>query len=193
MLGAFLCFGLVKAQTVSGTVSDANGPLPGASVLVKGTTNGTQTDFDGNYTLNNVEGAATLVFSYIGYKTQEIAVNGQSSIDITLAEDAQALDEVVIIGYGQTTVKDATGAVSAVTSEDFNKGVISSPEQLIQGKTAGVQIAQGSGEPGSGVAIRIRGTSSVRSNNNPLFVVDGVPLPSGDTSSEGTKLSPKDN
>lgn len=188
LLGAFLCFGLAKAQTVSGTVSDANGPLPGASVLVKGTTNGTQTDFDGNYTLNDIGDAATLVFSYIGYKTQEIAVNGQSSINVTLEEDAQALDEVVIIGYGQTTVKDATGSVAAVTSEDFNKGVISSPEQLIQGKTAGVQIAQGSGEPGSGVAIRIRGTSSVRSNNNPLFVVDGVPLPSGDTSSEGTNI-----
>ncbi|WP_108422627.1 SusC/RagA family TonB-linked outer membrane protein [Flagellimonas amoyensis] len=188
LLGAFLCFGMIKAQTVSGTVSDGNGPLPGASVLVKGTTNGTQTDFDGNYTLNNIDGSATLVFSYIGYKTVERAVNGQSTINVTLEEDAQALDEVVIIGYGQTTIKDATGAVAAVTSEDFNKGVISSPEQLIQGKTAGVQISQGSGEPGSGVAIRIRGTSSVRSNNNPLFVVDGVPLPSGDTSSEGTNI-----
>ncbi|CAN0371520.1 unnamed protein product, partial [Ectocarpus sp. 4 AP-2014] len=105
-----------------------------------------------------------------------------------MVEDAQALDEVIIIGYGQTTVKDATGSVASVTSEDFNRGVISSPEQLIQGKTAGVQISQSSGEPGSGVAIRIRGTSSVRSNNNPLFVVDGVPLPSGDTSSEGTDI-----
>ena len=133
LLGAFLCFGLAKAQTVSGTVSDANGPLPGASVLVKGTTNGTQTDFDGNFTLNNVEDTATLVFSYIGYKTVEIAVNGQSTINVTMEEDAQALDEVVIIGYGQTTVEDATGAVAVVTSEDFNQGVISSPEQLIQG------------------------------------------------------------
>ena len=148
LLGAFLCFGMVKAQTVSGTVSDANGPLPGASVLVKGTTNGTQTDFDGNYTLNNIDGAATLVFSYIGYKTVERAVNGQSTINVTLEEDAQALDEVVIIGYGQTTIEDATGAVAVVTAEDFNQGVISSPEQLIQGKTAGVQITQSSGEPG---------------------------------------------
>ena len=188
MLGAFLCFGLVKAQTVSGTVSDANGPLPGASVLVKGTTNGTQTDFDGNYTLNNVDDAATLVFSYIGYKTQEIAVNGQSTIDVTLAEDAQALDEVVIIGYGQTTVKDATGAVSAVTSEDFNQGVISSPEQLIQGKTSGVQITQSSGEPGAGIALRIRGTASVRSNNSPLFVIDGVPVTNESVSASGADV-----
>lgn len=188
MLGAFLCFGLVKAQTVSGTVSDANGPLPGASVLVKGTTNGTQTDFDGNYTLNNVEDSATLVFSYIGYKTQEIAVNGQSSIDITLAEDAQALDEVVIIGYGQTTIKDATGAVAAVTSEDFNGGVISSPEQLIQGKTSGVQITQTSGEPGAGIALRIRGTSSVRANSSPLFVIDGVPVTNESVSASGADV-----
>ncbi len=176
LIGAFLCFGLAKAQTVSGTVSDATGPLPGASVLVKGTTNGTQTDFDGNYALNDVSDSDILVFSYIGYKSVEVAVNGQSTISITMEEDAQALDEVVIIGYGQTTVKDATGSVSAVNSEDFNGGVITSPEQLIQGKTAGVNIQQTTGEPGAGIQINIRGANSVRANNNPLFVVDGVPL-----------------
>jgi len=187
MLGAFLCFGLAKAQTVSGTVSDATGPLPGASVLVKGTTNGTQTDFDGNYTLDGIEDSSVLVFSYIGYKTVEVGVNGRSTVNVTLEEDAQALDEVVIIGYGQTTIKDATGAVAAVTSEDFNGGIISSPEQLIQGKTAGVQITQASGEPGAGIALRIRGTTSVRSNNNPLFVVDGIPLTS-DTAPESGNI-----
>ena len=183
-----MCFGLASAQEVSGTVSDATGPLPGASVVVKGTTNGAQTDFDGNFIISDVDASSTLVFSYIGYKTQEVVVGNQTTLNIMMEEDAQALAEVVIIGYGTTTVKDATGAVSAVTSEDFNGGVISSPEQLIQGKTAGVQISQGSGEPGSGVAIRIRGTSSVRSNNDPLFVVDGVPLPSGGSSSEGTDI-----
>ena len=188
LLVAFLCLGLAQGQEVSGTVSDATGPLPGATVIVKGTTTGAQTDFDGNYILTDVPNDATLVVSYIGYATQEVAVNGQSTINVTLQEDAQALEEVVIIGYGTTTIKDATGSVASVTSEDFNKGVISSPEQLIQGKTAGVQIAQGSGEPGSGVAIRIRGTSSVRSNNNPLFVVDGVPLPSGDSTSDGGNI-----
>ena len=185
VLGAFLCFGMIKAQTVSGTVSDSNGPLPGASVLVKGTTNGTQTDFDGNYTLNGIDGTATLVFSYIGYKTQEVAANGRSTINVTLEEDAQALDEVVIIGYGQTTIKDATGAVAAVTSEEFNGGVIASPEQLIQGKTAGVQITQTSGEPGAGMNLRIRGSNSIRSNNNPLFVVDGIPLSGESTTPSG--------
>ncbi len=182
LFSALFFVGLTQAQTVTGTVTEPNGPLPGANVLVKGTTNGATTDFDGKYTLNNVAEGSTLVFSYVGFANQEIPVNGRSTIDVLMTEDSNALDEVVVIGYGQTTVKDATGAVSSVTSEDFNKGVISSPEQLIQGKTAGVQIAQNSGEPGAGVAIRIRGTSSVRSDNNPLFVVDGVPLPSGDTS-----------
>jgi len=188
LVGAFLCFGLANAQTVSGTVSDANGPLPGASVLVKGTTNGTQTDFDGNFTLNNIGGTDVLVISYIGYKTSEVAINGRSSINVTLEEDAQALEEVVIIGYGQTTIEDATGAVAVVTAEDFNQGVISSPEQLIQGRTAGVQITQSSGEPGAGINVRIRGTSSVRSNNNPLFVVDGMPLSGEDVSAGGNDL-----
>ncbi len=186
LLGAFVCFGTIQAQTVTGTVSDASGPLPGASVVVKGTTNGTQTDFDGNYTLNDVPGDATLVFSYIGFATQEVAVNGQTTIDVTLQEDATALDEVVIIGYGQTTVKDATGSVTAVTSEDFNAGVIASPEQLIQGKAAGVNIQQTSGEPGAGIQVNIRGAKSVRANNNPLFVVDGVPLFGQNTDAQGT-------
>lgn len=194
LVGAFLCFGLVQAQDVSGTVSDANGPLPGASVVVKGTTTGTQTDFDGNYTLSGVPSDGTLVFSYIGYASQEVAVNGQSTINVTLAEDATALDEVVIIGYGQTTVKDATGSVTAVTSDDFNSGVIASPEQLIQGKTAGVNIQQTSGEPGAGIQVNIRGSNSVRGDNNPLFVVDGVPLfgqstdASGDTGQGGSAV-----
>lgn len=187
LVGALLCFGFAQAQEVSGNVSDANGPLPGASVVEKGTTNGTQTDFDGNFTINVGENA-TLVISYIGYSTTEEVVNGRSTVNITLAEDAQALDEVVIIGYGTTTVKDATGSVVAVTAKDFNGGSISSPEQLIQGKTAGVQITQTSGEPGAGIEFRIRGTNSVRSNNNPLFVVDGIPLAGDDTSAQGQDI-----
>jgi TonB-linked SusC/RagA family outer membrane protein len=193
LVGAILSFGLAKAQEVSGSVTDANGPLPGASVVVKGTTNGTQTDFDGNYSLDNVDGDATLVVSYIGYSTQEVALNGRTTVNVVLAEDAQALDEVVIIGYGTTTVKDATGAVSAIKSEDFNGGIIASPEQLIQGKTAGVQITQSSGEPGAGVNIRIRGANSIRSNNNPLFVVDGIPLSAESTTPGGGDVQNGEN
>lgn len=193
ILGAFLSFSVTQAQEVTGMVSDASGPLPGASVIEKGTTNGTQADFDGNYTIS-VGSDAILVVSYIGYKSMEVAVNGRPSINFTLEEDAEALDEVVIIGYGTTTVKDATGAVTAVTAEDFNGGLIASPEQLIQGKTAGVNIQQTSGEPGAGIQINIRGSNSVRANNSPLFVVDGVPLsggdsaPSGDTGFGGTAV-----
>jgi len=173
---SLLLAGMAQAQTVSGTVSEPNGPLPGANVLVKGTTNGTTTGFDGNYTLNDVATGSVLVFSYVGFAPQEVAVNGRSTVNVTLQEDAAALDEVVLIGYGSTTVKDATGTVASVTSEDFNQGVIASPEQLIQGKTAGVQISQSSGEPGAGINVRIRGSNSIRSGNNPLIVVDGVPL-----------------
>ena len=182
--GAFLCFGYTQAQTVTGTVSDSSGPLGGASVVEKGTTNGTVTDFDGNYTLN-VGGDATLLVSYIGYKTSEIAVNNQSTVNVNLEEDATELEGAVVIGYGTTTVKDATGSVTAVTAEDFNKGVISSPEQLIQGKSAGVQITQSSGQPGAGIALRIRGTGSVRANSSPLFVIDGVPVSNQGVSAQG--------
>jgi iron complex outermembrane receptor protein len=181
LFSAITWAGVLQAQTVTGTVTEPNGPLPGANVLVKGTTNGTTTDFDGNYTINDVPSDATLIFSYVGFAQQEIPVNGQSSINVLLEEDNNTLDEVVLIGYGQTTVRDATGSVSSVTSEDFNKGVITSPEQLIQGKTAGVQISESSGEPGAGVNVRIRGTNSIRSGNNPLFVVDGIPLTTGGT------------
>ncbi|CAM4045493.1 SusC/RagA family TonB-linked outer membrane protein [Gillisia hiemivivida] len=177
---AFLCFSMVNAQqTVSGTVTDESGPMPGATVAIKGTSTGTTTDFDGNYTINNVPDGGILVFSFIGYETQEIGVNGRSTINVNLAADAAELEEVVLIGYGTTTIKDATGSVASVTSEEFNKGVIASPEQLIQGKTAGVQISETSGAPGAGINVRIRGSNSIRSGNNPLFVVDGVPLSSG--------------
>ncbi|MCM4156561.1 SusC/RagA family TonB-linked outer membrane protein [Gramella sp. AN32] len=176
---AFLCFSMAKAQSVSGTVTDETGPLPGATVLVKDTSNGTTTDFDGNYTLNNVPADAVLIFSFVGYTTQEIGVAGRATIDVNMATNASELEEVVLIGYGTTTIKDATGSVSSVTSEEFNKGVIATPEQLIQGKSAGVQISETSGAPGAGINVRIRGSNSIRSGNNPLFVVDGVPLGSG--------------
>jgi iron complex outermembrane receptor protein len=182
VFSAIFMFGSIAfAQTVSGVVTEASGPLGGVNILEKGTSNGVLTDFDGNYSISTTMENPVLVFSYIGYLTQEIAVAGQTNLNISLAEDAAVLDEVVVIGYGTTTVRDATGSVASVKAEDFNGGIISSPEQLIQGKTAGVQISSSSGEPGAGVAIRIRGTASVRSNNNPLFVVDGVPLSDGGT------------
>lgn len=178
---AFMLISTVQAQTqtVSGTVTDVSGPLPGANISVRGTSNGTITDFDGNYVLNNVPPDAVLIYSFVGYTTQEIGVNNRSVINVNLASDASELEQVVVIGYGTTTIRDATGSVASVNSEDFNKGVIATPEQLIQGKTAGVQISETSGAPGAGINVRIRGSNSIRSGNNPLFVVDGVPLASG--------------
>nr|WKN39476.1 TonB-dependent receptor [Tunicatimonas sp. TK19036] len=176
-------------KTVSGTVSSAEeGPLPGVNVLVKGTSSGTVTDLEGNYRLTLPEGGTTLVFSSIGYANQEVEVGSQTTIDIVMEEDVQSLSEVVVIGYGTQEKRDATGAVASVKAEDFNGGVIASPEQLIQGRAAGVQITQASGEPGAGINIRIRGTSSVRSGNNPLFVIDGVPLAGDNVSGGGTDV-----
>lgn len=174
-------------QSIKGVVSDSDGSLPGVSVTIKGTSTGVQTDFDGNYNINTNQGDV-LVFSYLGYKTEERTVGSQTVINVTMTQDTTELDEIVIIGYGSTTVKDATGAVASVRAEDFNKGIIATPEQLIQGKTAGVQISSTSGAPGAGVNIRIRGSNSVRSNNNPLFVVDGIPLSGGATSSGGNVI-----
>lgn len=187
LLGALSIASVAYAQTtVSGTVTaPEEGALPGVNVLVQGTSTGTVTDLDGNYNVTLPEGSDVLVFSSIGYVTQEIQVNGRSTINVELQADVQSLSEVVVIGYGTQEKRDATGAVSSIKSEDFNQGVIVSPEQLIQGRSAGVQITNSSGEPGGGMNIRIRGTSSVRSGNGPLFVVDGVPLAGDDVSGGG--------
>lgn len=174
LAGAFLCFGYTQAQEVSGTVSDANGPLPGASVLVKGSTNGTQTDFDGNYKIGNVSANATLVISYIGYKTQQVAVGGQSTISVTLVDDAQALDEIIVVGYGTQVRKEITSAITSVNEEDFNQGVVNDAASLLQGKVAGLSIYNKGGNPNSNPTIRLRGISTVGGNLEPLVVIDGV-------------------
>ena len=173
-VAAFLCLGLLQAQEVTGTVSDASGPLPGASVVIKGTTTGTQTDFDGNYTINVDGDSAILVFSYIGYKTSEIAVAGQTNISLTLEEDAQALEEVVITGYGSQQKKEITTAVTSVNVEDFNQGTINEPTQLLQGKVAGLTVVNKGGDPNTNSTIRLRGISTIGGNQQPLVVIDGV-------------------
>lgn len=173
--------GLNYAQSmVSGTVTEQSTalPLPGVNVLIKGTSTGTATDFDGNYQINAKAGDI-LVFSYVGYITKEVPYSGQSPLNVSLAEDASQLDEVVIIGYGTAKKEDLTGSVDMVTSEDFNQGPVVSAQQLITGKVAGVTVTSGSGAPGDGQEIRIRGNGSLSLNNNPLIVVDGVPLDGG--------------
>ena len=183
-----LCTSLTYSQDVSGTVSDASGPLPGASILVKGTTNGAQTDLDGKFTIRNVGANAVLVFSYIGLKAQEVNVAGKTSVKVILKEDSAELNEVIVVGYGTVKKKDATGAVDQIGAKDFDNVASPSPAQLLRGKVAGVQVTQSSGEPGAGVAIRVRGNTSIRSGNGPLIVIDGVPLDGGNVSGGGDNL-----
>ncbi len=186
-LSIMLTTSIIFAQTVTGTVTGDDGPLPGVNVIEKGTTNGVITDFDGKYSID-VGADAVLEFSFIGYATQEVVVNGRSVIDVKLVEDTQALDEVVVIGYGQTTKRDATGAVDAISSKDFDLVGAASPAQLLRGKVAGVQVASSSGEPGAGVNIRVRGSASLRAGSNPLIVIDGVPLDGGNISPQGNNV-----
>jgi len=163
--------------TVTGTVQDQSGqPLPGANILEKGTTNGTQTDFDGNFEITISNADAILSVSYIGFSSKEIAVNGKNSITVSLEESAAALDEIVVVGYGTQKKSDLTGSVSSLKSEDLNPGANASVDQMMLGRAAGVQINQSSSAPGGGLSIRIRGASSLNASNEPLYVVDGFPI-----------------
>lgn len=167
-----------QRRTVQGVVRDASDqlPLPGVTVMEKGTRNGTVTDLEGRFSITVENDASVLEISFTGYERREIPVRDQTELSISLSPDIQNLDEVVVIGYGTARVKDLTGSVSRVSEKDFNQGINVSPDQLIQGKVAGVDIINNSGAPGSAVTFRIRGASSIRSGNQPLFVVDGVPL-----------------
>jgi TonB-linked SusC/RagA family outer membrane protein len=159
-------------STVTGTVTDSDGaPLPGANVLVKGTTNGTQTDFDGNYTINATSDA-TLVFSYLGYASQEVAINGQSTVNVSMADDASQLEEVVVLGYASQTRGDLTGSVASVNLEEATKQPIVNAAEALEGRVTGVTVVN-SGSPGSSPKINVRGFGSTN-NTNPLYIIDGV-------------------
>ena len=175
-----VCSTAVLAQgKVSGTVVDANGePVIGASILVKGTSKGTVTDFDGNYNIPSVPQNATLVFSYVGFRTQSVAVAGKSQINVTLEEDKQLLDEVVVVGYGVQRKSDVTGALTRVGEKELNAKPVANAFEALQGKAAGVDITS-SERPGTVGSIKIRGTRSLNASSEPLYVVDGVPLQSG--------------
>ncbi len=174
ILPVFLLLGsFIYAQTVTGVVSDASGPVPGANVILKGTTTGTVTDFDGNYSIA-VNNGDILVFSFVGYLSQEISYTGQATIDVLLQEDAALLDEVIIVGYGSAVKKEITTAVTSVNAEEFNQGVISDPVQLLQGKVAGLSVYNKGGDPNSNGVIRLRGISTVGGNTETLVVIDGI-------------------
>ena len=166
---------VLSQNPISGSVLDEKGiPIPGVNILIENTQRGTTTDFDGNYTIDISDGEV-LVFSYLGFKTQEITYTGQTEINVTLKNDTDQLEEVVLIGYGTSTKKDLTGSVTAITEKEFTKGNIITPENLISGRVSGVTVKT-SGAPGSGSEIRIRGGGSLNANNQPLIVVDGLPL-----------------
>lgn len=160
--------------TVTGTVTDNLGPVIGASIQVEGTSNGCITDIDGNYSLPNVPANSTLVFSYIGYQTQKVAVNGKTKIDVQLAEDSQLLQEVVVVGYGVQRKSDLTGAVASVKTADALKGTpTGNVSDALQGRMAGVSVLSGSGNPSDDNTIRVRGINSITAETGPLVVIDG--------------------
>lgn len=164
-----------QGKRVTGVVLDNAGiPIIGANIIVKGTTNGTVTDFDGNYTLEEVPADAVLVISYIGYLSQEIPVGNQTNIKVTLVEDTQALDEVVVVGYGTMRKSDVTGSIASTKGADILKGQSFSALDGLKGKASGVNIFSNSGQPGSDIRVLIRGVSTINSSTDPLYVVDGV-------------------
>lgn len=173
-----LPFGLLAQNTLKGVVLDGSSsqPLPGVNVLVAGTTNGTTTDFDGNFTLTNIKKGDKIVFSYIGFKDETVTYENQTTVTITLQENQQELKDVVVIGYGTTTKKDATGSLQSITTKDLNKGAIVSADQLLTGKAPGVRITNNGGQPDSAPNIRIRGGASLNANSSPLIVIDGIPV-----------------
>ena len=181
LLGMILCVGTVRAQEqqeISGTVmsADDNAPLPGANVSVPGTTIGTATGAQGQYSLQVPSDADSLRFSFVGFQAQTVAIAGRTTVDVALLPQAQQIEELVVVGYGTQEEQDVTGSVQKVNPAEFNEGPVVSPEQLISGKVAGVQIQATSGAPGASSFARIRGASSVNADSSPLFVVDGVPL-----------------
>ena len=168
---------MAQQKTITGKVTGENGSaVSGASVLAKGTKAGTQTAADGTFSISVPDNATKLVISSVGFAEKVVSLNGQTSVSVTLAASSDQMSDVVVIGYGSARKKDLTGSVATVTAKDFNKGTNTAPEQLIQGKVAGVQVVNNSGAPGGGTTVRIRGASSIRGGNTPLYVIDGVPL-----------------
>ena len=178
-----------QKKSVTGVVRDESGEVViGASVLEKGTSNGIMTNIDGKFKLD-VAPSATLVVSYVGYKTQEVAVTGQTNFVITLNEDAQLLQEVVAIGYGTVKKNDATGSITAIKPEEMNKGLTTNAQDMISGKIAGVVVTSGGGTPGGGATIRIRGGSSLNASNDPLIVIDGLTIDNNGIQGVANQLS----
>jgi len=193
LLPLLLVVGLsaMAQRTITGTVlsADDNLGIPGAQVVVRGTTIGTTTDINGRFSVNVPAEATHLVFSFMGMETQEIFIGGQATIDVTLSSGAIGLGEVVVIGFGTATRERLTGAVTTIGEADFRQGVFASPASLLAGTTAGVNVSTSDGRAGAGNRIRIRGGSSLNASNDPLIVIDGLPLASGGIAGQNDALS----
>src|SRR5690606_9692080 len=179
LLFLFFVFGnelYAQNQNVSGVVSDQVGPMPGVTVIVSGTNSGTTTDFDGKYSLSNVPADAVLEFSYIGFAVQRVNVNGRNQINVTLEQNTQQLDEVVVVGYGTQRREAVTGSVASIKSEAITEVPSPNISQALQGRIAGVEMTQTSSKPGASMQIRIRGTRSLNASNDPLIVLNGIPF-----------------
>ena len=164
-------------RTISGKVTDESGSgLPGVSIIVSGTSTGTSSGADGGFTLDVPAATTRLSFSFVGYSAQQVDITGKTSVSVSMKNDAQALNEVTVVGYGTARKQDLTGAVTQIGEKDFNKGTFTSPDQLLQGRVSGVQVSNNSGQPGGPATIRIRGNSAVTGTGQPLYVVDGVTL-----------------
>ncbi len=189
MMAVFSMSASAQNITIKGVVTDAatNEPLMGATVMVTEGKTGAVTDFDGNYTITVAQSTKQLIVSYIGYASKTVAVKG-TTINVALDSDDNQLNEVVVVGYGTARKSDLTGSVATVSSKDFNKGLVSSPEQLINGKVSGVQIMSNSGSASAGSTIRVRGGASLNASNDPLIVLDGVPLEQGGISGNSSNF-----
>lgn len=183
-----MCFALAAAAqtTITGTVLDETGePLIGATVQEKGNTmNGTATDLDGRFTLKVKSDKSTLLISYVGMDSMEFPLKGQTDVTITMKENSELLNEVVVVGYGTQKKSDITGSVASISEKQMKQTIVTNADQMLQGKVAGVQVTQNSGAPGGATSVRIRGASSLNSSNEPLYVIDGVPM-SGTNSVQG--------
>lgn len=188
----FCCILSVYAQTggqITGKVIDAMGELPGVSVVIKGTGSGTITDLNGQFTLSNVKSSDVLIFSFIGYKTQEIKVGNQKNIAITMEEDTQTLDEVVVVGYQEVRKGDLTGSVAKANMKDLLSAPVASFDQALGGRIAGVNVSSGEGMPGATMNIIIRGNNSLTQDNTPLYIIDGFPV---EDPAQAAALNPND-
>lgn len=164
-------------KSISGTIKDENNdPLIGVSIVAKNSSTGTVTDADGHYQLSLPDDVTILVFSYIGYQTQEINIDGRNIIDVVMISAASQIEQVVVIGYGTINKRDVTGAVKSLRTEEFNKGIINTPEQLLQGKVAGVNVTTASGDPNAAISVTVRGPGGVRTGSDPLYVIDGLAI-----------------